>query len=796
MFKQFYTITIRNIFNDKLLSSINFLNLVVGFATFILITLFVQSELTWDKHNKNYKRIYRVQLFMDQSENVEKHTWSTTAALSRHVLNNLPEVEKLALMHDVGDNNKDGIFLSLDKKNQYKVRWGYYVDPSVFQIFTFHFLEGNPNDALKEPYSIVLCKSVADKLFPANNALGKQVYGENKVTFTVKGVYEDLPKNSDWLPSYLLPMNTFTQVTGWKDYEDNFWAYSFSTYVLLKPNTDPATVDHKIFDALKDYRKEHHPYLRPLSVLHTNPQFKKDLKNVLILLSFIALLILVLAAINYINLQTARASTRLKEIGIKKTVGFSKHVLYLQFLYESVLISFLSGLLAVVVAQMVLPLFSYLISNNGILGSAITSNVFSQPEIVLLVLLVSLFTGLISGLYPAYIISSYNPIKALKGKVISEQSGGFGLKKILITVQFCISLFLLIVSFIIYLQTQYNLTGNLGFNSREVVFANLVTTKNGSFEPLRQKLIQHPEIKNTCFSDYIPFIIPGGDDLSWEGGETEENVFFRRYNVTYDFFSTYNIPIVKGRSFSKEFPDDFNKCVINETAVRVCGWNDPIGKHIINGDKKIEVIGVIKDYISQSMHNPVEPHWYHLMLDSASLNGIYSVAYSGDTKKTMEIIKNDFSEFFPEDAFEFTHIQNIIQDENANKAWKVIRNVSVFFAMLSIIISTAGLFGLVMFYSRKKMKEIGIRKVLGFSSRDLYIKLSSEFLWLLLIANIIAWPASYCVYIMLPGAHKYNIQVWEFLQASSIILLVAVITISYHIIKLIRINPVETLKYE
>lgn len=795
MIKQFITIAIRNILKDKILSSINFINLVAGFVTFILISLFVYSELTWDKHNKHYDRIYRVQLFMDQAENVIKHTWSVTAALSRHELTTIPEIEKITLIHDVGDNNKDGIFLSVDKKNQLKVRWGFYCDPSTFDIFSFNFLEGDPATALEEPYSLVLSQSVANKLFPGTTAIGKQVFGENKVSFKVTGVYEDLPRNSEWRPAYLLPMNTFAQLANWKDYESNYWAYSFNTYVLLKPNASPQSVDNKINNALEKYRKEHHPYLRPLKNLHINPYFQKDIYIVLGLISFIALLILILSSINYINLQTARSTTRLKEIGIKKTVGFSRKTLYLQFIFESVMISFFAGLLAVIIAQMVLPVFRYLIGSTGIIGIAITSNVFTVPGLIFLVLGVSLISGFLSGLYPAYIIASFNPIKALKEKVLNDRES-FGLKKILVTLQFTISLFLLINSFIVFRQTQHMMKGNFGFNSRKIVYANITSYKNGSFESLRQSLLQHPEIKDACFSDYIPFIIPGGDDLTWEGAKTEEKVFFRDYRISHSFFSTYKIPIVKGRNFSPEFPDDYKKCIINETAARVMGWDEPVGKFIIEGNKKIEVIGVIRDYIAQSMHNPIEPHWYHVIPDSTSLNGIFSVQLASNSPEGLKIVKEEFSNFFPEDPFEFKHIESTIQEEAATQAWKVIRNISIFFAILSIIISSVGLFGLVMFFARKKMKEISIRKVLGFSIHNLYLSLSKEFLWLLVIANFIAWPASYMVFKALPGAHKYQIQAWEFLLAAGLIFGVAILTISYHIVKLIKQNPVDALKYE
>jgi putative ABC transport system permease protein len=796
MIKQNILIATRNILKDKVLSSLNFINLIAGFATFILMSLFVESEFSWDKHNVNYDRIYRLQLFMNQEENKEKHSHSVTAALSRHELTTIPEIEKVVLMHDVGDNNKDGVFFSLDKKNQYKIRWGYYVDPSVFDIFTFKFIEGNPSTALNNPFSIVLSKSVAQKLFPSVAAIGKQIYGENKISFTVTGIYEDLPKNSEWLPTYLVPMNTFTAITGWQDYENDYRSYSFTTFVLLKSNAKSESVDAKIENSLANYKKEHHPYLRPLSLIHTNPYFRNDVAYVLILLSLSSILILTLTSFNYINLQTVRGTTRLKEIGIKKTVGFTKKQLYTQFIFESVFISLLAGILSVLITQMILPLFNYLIGTNGYIGVGLTNNVFTKPLLIGLIIGVSILTGLISGLYPAFVISSFNPVKALKLKNGTEKKG-FGLKKTLVILQFTISLFLLISSFMVYLQTEYMTKGDLGFNKQSVVFANIVTSNKGSFEPIYRRLLQHPEIQNACFSNYIPFIIPGGDDLSQDGSDEDKKVFFRRYLVSHNFFQTYDIPIIEGRNFSKEYPDDYSKCIINETAAKVLKWDNPIGKYINYHGQKIEVIGMSKDFIAQSMHNPVEPHWYRLVKDSSNQEGIYSLKIApGETKKAMKIIKSEFSEIFPNDAFEFTHIQTIITNENANRAWKVIRNMSIFYALISIIISSVGLFGLVMFYSKKKMKEIGIRKVVGFTAFDLYKKMSSEFLWLLLIAAIVAWPSAYYYYLNFPGAHKYPLGIGEFIAGTAIILGVAIFTISYHIIKSIRTNPVEILKYE
>ncbi len=792
MFTQSLVLFLRNLLKDKIFTLINITNLVVGFTTFVLISQFIEMELNWDIHNENYKRIYRVQLFMNQQNNVEQHSSSVTAAFSRHDLVNLPEIENIVLIHDVGDNNKDGVFLSRDKKNEFLTRYGYYADQSVFDIFTFHFIEGDEKKALTQPFSIVLSKKTATRIFAGESPLGKQVYGENKVLFTVTGVYADLPENSEWRPEYLLPMLSFTAITGFKNYEDNYWAYSFATYVLLKENAKPSSVDMKIHDALKDYRKEHSPYLRPMSKLHSNPYFENSMLNGFTLLSFIALLILVLSSINYINLQSANAGTRLREIGIKKALGYSKKQLWFQFIIESILISMLAGFTAILAAHFCVPAFNHLI------GKDVMTSIFHHSNLLIIIISVTLLLGFLSGLYPSFIISSFNPVVALKQKYTADERNGISLKKILVTTQFGISIFLLIVSFIVYNQSLYMANRDMGFDSKNLLFANIVSNSKGSFEQLRQKLLRNPEIADASLSDYIPFILPGGDELSWDGAENDEVVFVRKSNVTYDFVTTFNMKIIAGRNFSREYPSDGDKCLINETAVRVFRWDKPIGKHIkgkFTGD--VEVIGVIKDYIPFSVHNPIEPHMYRLIPDSAGLSGVFTVRFvPGNEKKARELVTEEFQNTLPDDAFEFRNIQHLILHENALKVWIVFRKMCIFFAIVSILISSIGLFGLVLFFARRKMKEIGIRKVLGFSTISLYYNMSSGFLKLLLISIVIAWPGAYGVYKFLPGAHKYPIRIWEFLLATGLLFIIALITISYQILKAAKTRPVEVLKDE
>ncbi len=788
---QFFTIFFRRRLNNKLLSGINLLNLVAGYTAFVLLSLFIQYNLNYDKHNVNYDRIYRLQVFMDVPQSVTKHSSSVTAALGRQDLPRIPEVEYTALVHNAGEGNLDGYFFSMDKSKPVLLKMGYFADPDIFNIFTFKFIEGSATNALSEPNTVVLSRSDARKFFPQGEAVGRNLYIENKIALTVTGVYEDLPKNSDWRPEYLLPMLDYGQFTGQMDFETNYWRYTFQVYTLLKENSSFTEVNDKLYNALKDYREYHHPYLRPLSKLHLNGFFEPTWMVAIGLLFLIALLILILTSINFVNLQTADATSRAKEIGIKKSVGYTHRELWLQYVGESVFETVICAVLALAIAHYGMPLF------YRILGDNLGLKVFANAQLLGIILGTAFLTGIASSLYPAYIISRFNPVTALKQRFIHVEHNGLSLKKVLVTTQFSISLFLVIVSFIIFRQTNYMITKDMGFNSSNLLVGSIITSQHGSFDPVRQRLLESPEIEDACFSNYVPFILPGGDDMSWEGASPEDKVFVRVSNISYDFFDTYGMKIASGRSFSRDYPSDMDKCLVNEAAVRVFGWEEPVGMKIRYGENEREVIGVVKDYVVQSVQNEIEPHTYRLKGDSVSLTGMYTIRYEQGRKREAEqIIRSTFEESFPTDAFEFEPFENLILNEAANQGMGLFRNICFLFAGFSILISSAGLFGLVFYYCRKKMKEIGIKKVVGFSVSRLYMNLAMEFLTLIFIGMVFSWTAAWYVYRIIPGADKYGLQVGEFLLGTLIIFIVAVGTISYNIWIAARTSPSTILKYE
>ncbi len=782
---------LRRRMNNKVVAGITMLNLISGFTAFILISLFLQFHLNYDRHNALYDRIYRLQIFSDILYSPNPHSSSVTAALGRHVLPELPEVERVAVIHSAGDDNIDGYFLAADPSNPIMQKQGYFSDPSIFDIFTFKFLEGRAEDALSTPHTIVLSRTTAFKYFKEGDATGKTLYLENKIPLTVSGVYDDLPKNSDWRPEFLLPMEDYEEYTGYSDYEDNYYRYSFATYVLLRENADYRAVNDKIDDSLKEFRDYHHPYLRPLAKVHMNANFQPDMIIAIGLFYFIALLLLVLTSINYVNLQTADATSRMREIGIKKSVGYSQRELWRQFVGESITETLICALIALGIAHYGMPLY------HRILGEDLGLRVFSNLQLIGFVFAVAVITGILSSLYPAFIISRFSPVKALRQRFLTVERNGLSLKKVLVTSQFAISLFLVIVGFIVFRQADHMITNQMGFDKDNLLTANIKTYRVGSFEPVRQQLLVFPEIIDACFTDYIPFVLAGGDDMNWEGGQPDEKTFVRINNVSYDFFDTYRIKILAGREFSRNHPSDIDKCLVNETAVKVFGWEDPIGKKIRSFGRDREVIGVVEDYVAQSVHNPIEPSSFRLMGDSVSLTGMYSVRYKpGKRAEAETIIKSVFEEFYPQDAFFFEPFENHIYNENATRIWGVLRNVSFTFAGFSILISAVGLFGLVLFYCRKKMKEIGIRKVVGFSVLRLYLNLAGEFLFLIGIGIVFSWVGAWFVYQKLPGADKYGLQLTEFLAGTAIILVVSVATISYNILVAARTNAATILKYE
>ncbi len=779
--------SIRSIYKHKVSSAIDVAGLAVGFSAFILISLFVQYEYSWDKHNVNYDRIYRVQrtyvkavAAMD-GNNISPHTHGITKKLLEA---QCPEIEKALITEYAG-----GRYLSPSPNKQIFDNEGFIMEPSVFEIFTYHFIKGDSSTALKEPNSIVLSSTLAGKLFPDGDAMGKTVLMEKQIGLKVTGVYRDLPRNSEVRPSYIISLSTIEQMRNVKD----SWSGNVLTYVLLRSNKDFARVNAKIWELYKDYKghEEEKVSLCPLSMLYLDFNGQDDYLIVLFLYRLIGIFILLLACFNYINLATAHASTRTKEIAVKKVCGSSKFELIQQILTEAAVIALIAVMLSFLIVENFLPIFNRIVSKN------MEFSIAGNWPFALQIVLIAIVVGLASGAYPAFFLATRKIVYLLKGNLFNSKKKALGPKRILIILQFSISLFLIIITMAFSEQIKYLLNKNLGFNKENVLFAKFhVNAKNVRFDDLRDRILAHPEFVNGCFCEHIPFVTFGGGNINWEGCLPGESVNVRFNAVSYDFLSNFGMTIVAGRGFSRDFPSDtINACIINETAWRSFGWKDPIGKRL--NDNRLEVVGVVKDYNYKDMHNGIEPAI--LVLQSEPRSGDWSFAFrvtKGDMGQAKKIIQAEFENYFPNSVFEFGELDEAFKHENVLLVYNSVDNTLLFFTVLNIFLAIIGLLGLVSFTIMRKTKEIGIRKINGSSSMSIFTMLTKEYLSLIVYAMIISWPAAYVMYAILPGANKQPINFSVFLMASVTIMVIVILTSCYQTIKVSRANPIDALRYE
>jgi len=792
MIKHFFTTIYRNILRDKIFSLINLTNLTIGFTTFILLGMVVSYEFSFDKANTKYNRIYRVQTRQEDSYPTNYCTFSP-AAFRYHLMADQPEVEQVLLMRELSGGQGSGQFFTLPDGSQLYEKYGYFSENSIFDIFTIHFKEGSSNSALTEPNTIAISETLQKKLFPGGSALGKQVVLGKRYPLTVTAVYTDFPLNSNMRPSYLISLGTFEIFSTRKGFRDEWNYIDNDNYVLLKPGADPKRVDEKIKDAFKNVKnyEKSAPYLHPLSKHHISPNNQPDVLVGLSILSLAGILVLVLSCVNYVNLSLANSTRRACEIGIKKVVGFSGKAIAIQFITETLVLTLFAMGIGLILAQAVSPVM------NSILQGNVVYNVFENGQLLLIVFVVAILAGILSGLYPSIVLSSYNPVKVLKGVVFLGGGHSVSLKKVLTAAQFSISLFVLIVSFILYRHVNFILNKDLGFDNKNIIFSEIDVRDKIDFETIRQKLMQHPEIVDASFSSTIPFQGNIGGYVSWEGALPEQKEMISRNYVNCDFIPTYDLKMVYGRNFSKEFPSDFKSCIINETALKVFGWKDPVGKQIFLLGKPYPVIGVVKDFHPFSVHNPIPTYVMFLTQNELSGSKMLTVRFTpGKRKEARNLVSTELGTILPNDPFEFKDFREIFFLDRAISFWQSMKRLFFFFAVVTLLVSSMGLFGLILFTTKRRTKEIGIRKILGSSVKTIYLQLSTEVVGLLGFAALVASPAAWYIYETMPGAYKEPLNLAVFLLAVSLVAIVAFITISYHVLKVAVRNPVEALRYE
>jgi putative ABC transport system permease protein len=790
MLHHFITIFFRNLNRQKIYATFNIAGLSIGLTTFILIALLVQYEYSFDTFHHNLDRIYRVEEIAHMSDGDQ--FWSQTCfPIAENFKNEFPDVSDAVVTRPVW-----GDYLSSTDKLTFYEPDGLYASPSLFNIFSFECIEGDLTKALLEPMSIVLTDELARKYFPEGSALGQTITIRNKFPFKVTGVIRKLPDNSTLQPSYIcniIGLKTVDNVA----LTDNWNNYSYYTYLLLQNANQSDALQEKIAGYMldKDQKTKGTMKLRPFSIIHLRPSDLGGMYLLVALYSMVAGLALFIAAINFINLITAYAETRGKEIGIKKVIGGRRSVLFLQFISESVLLSFISVFLAFLIAEFTLPLF------NRIVDRQLDIRYIQNIEFVFMIIGVALVIGFLAGFYPAVYMSSFKPIRFLRFS--NSGTGGRSLlRKSLVVIQFVIATFLILTTIMIYRQFTYHEKKELGFSRDNVLFSWIkINEDQGAedFDLIRERLITEPEIADACISSAIPFNGTSGTIVTWEGAFEGEQINIRRSYVHYDYFNVFNLDILKGRNFSRDIPSDLEDgCILNETAAMHFGWTDPIGKQITDiGGKTYRVIGLVNDHHLYTTILKIPPSIMLLHDGKMVGNHIYSYKLSEDASfaQVSEKIRSIYKELHSDVLFELQLLKDNMDYESL-KVYKGMANTIGFFSLITIGIGVIGLLGLVAYVTKRKTKEIGIRKIHGATSGEIFRLLAKEFILLLIISLIIALPLGAVNKFMDPAEIKVDSNPWEYLLAAGLILFISLITISYHTITASLQNPARSLRYE
>jgi len=810
MIKNYFKIAWRNLVKYKFISFINLFGLTVGLTCCLLITTYVLNELSYDRYNKNAENIYRLTRSFNNEAGVVSLKFSTVSPPFGYYLpTDFPEIKKMTRLLNAGTlpfKYDDKLIAESDV---------YFADENLFSVFTLKTLEGNPQTALKDPFSVMLTEAVAKKYFGNEDPMNKVIKVNNQFNVKVTGIYQGFPENSFMHPDILISFNTLkdSAVYGEKNLETNWANNSFFTFLLLPNHYDPNKMIAR-FPAFLDNRmagqygatkpsKMTKLGLQKLTDIHlySHTDFEAepngDISRVYIF-SAIALFILLIACINYMNLSTARSSLRAKEIGIRKVIGARKKELIYQFLSESVLIAWSAILIAFALLYVTLPWL------NQVSGQQLSINILLKWQVIIPLFLTPFIVGILSGLYPALFMSSFQPVKTLKG-LFKVGGGNISFRKVLVVAQFTISIVLIITTIIVFQQLRYMQDTSLGYNKEHIITLPYYNSVNPKYDAFRNDLLQSPGIKDIARSSRIPT----GRLLDMNGasavvGNSMQPVTadIKDVSADYDFIPTYGIHMVAGRNFSRDYGMDTSNFILNESAVKAIGWKSPqdaIGKDFKYGDTKGRVIGVMADFHFESLQHAIVPM---VLLNppttptKSAFNSLSIKLGGNNIPGELASVEKIWKTYLPELPYQYTFL-----DENFNKMYQSEqRQETIFtvFSCIAIFIACLGLFGLSAFEITQRIKEIGVRKVLGANVSSIVTLLSKDFLKLVFVATIIAFPiAWYAMSHWLQGfAYRINIHWWVFLLSAILALIVALVTVSFQAIKAALANPVESLRSE
>jgi len=806
MLRNYLKIALRNMTRHKGYSFINMAGLAIGMACCILILLYVTDELSYDRFHTKKDRIYRINAISSIGTTSRQYA-TVPPALAKGLADSMPEIEAYTRLMEVPSlgGRVDG--------NSIEINDCFFVDSAFFNIFSHDFLAGSPESALENPDSIVITEETSDQIFGEGSPMGKSIDMGNERVVQVTGVIKNVPKNSHLQFNALMPLSFIRNQEGRPaDFSEAAYFCEWYAYLLLKEGTQAGDVERKVMETAETkwgdlYREKgttrQYP-LQKLTDLHLKSKCEYEPGNpgdinTVYLFSAIALFVLFIACFNFINLSTARSANRAREVGMRKVIGSQKGQIVRQFLSESIVMSTISLLIGIVLVQLALPSF------NRLAGKEFESGQLLGPSILLGLLGIIIVTGIIAGSFPAFILSSFDPITVLKGK-LSSASKNITLRKMLVVFQFSISIFMIAGILVIIRQLDYIKNINLGFDKEQMVvipfFGNRQNEEGaGRHEALRNKILQNSSILSASFSVDIPGGDLGYDAFLPEGKSNEETLRAMRYWVDHDFISTYGMEIVKGRDFSEKFSTDADQAlIINEKAAAALGWGDEVlGKRLVNvsrDNRQGIVVGIIKDFHSASMKMEISP--VVIALDPRFFAFISVRIRPDNVSNTLAFLESSLRQIYPDREFEYSYY--FIDDDFRSKypEEEKIREIYLAFGFFAVFVACLGLLGLASYSVEQRTKEIGIRKVLGASGREIVLLLSKDFSKWVLAANIIAWPLAYYFMDRWLGNFAYRIGIkWDIFIFSGIITaVIALLTVSFHSIKAANSKPANTLKYE
>nr|WP_299386332.1 ABC transporter permease [Allomuricauda sp.] len=786
MIKHNIILFFRNIKRNKSSFLINMIGLSTGMACTLLISLWVMDELAVDKFHEEHDRIYQVIEHLNFSDGVQTMI-ETFGPMAELLSEEFPEVEFAAEAIPPSWFGKHN--LSIDGKSIKAV--GQIVGKDYFNIFSFDLLTGNTDNLLTDPNSIVISKELALSLFGrTENVIGKTITYEQDKRFMVSGIFEGTPANSTLQFDFALSSLAYKDVPPWTSLHS--WNGSGpQVYVLLKEGANIDALNAKVDKLRKSTNPEsiRTALLVPFAehYLHGTYENGKQVGGriqYVTLFSIIALIILVIACINFMNLSTARATKRLKEIGVKKAVGANRKIFITQFLGESLLMAFIALVFSLTMVALFLPQF------NTIVGKQLT--LVFDINLILIIIGITIFTGIIAGSYPAIYLSGFNAITVLKGK-LNQSLGELWTRKGLVIVQFSLSIILITSVLVVYMQMQYVQNQNLGYKQDNIVQFNIEGQINNQKESFITELRKLPTVQNAASTTHNMVGHNWSVGLDWEG-RNQRNIAFQVVGVDYGFIETMNMEIVKGRGFNREFGADSLGLVFNETAIKTMNIEDPIGKIVRGFYGQGTIIGVVKDFHFKSLHDKVEP-LFLVMMPEAVKKVMVRIA-AGKEQQAISEIQQLYKTFNPSLPFEYEFLDKDFQALYHSE--QRVATLSKYFAGLAILISCLGLFGLVVFSTERRRKEISIRKVLGQEASQITYMLSSEFAKLVLTSAIIAIPIAYVLISNWLSTFSYRISLnlWYFLSAGLIALLIAMLTVGSQTISAANKNPVRGLREE